>query len=67
MVGVVTVVERGRGVALKDNRAGRTSQGEITRLLHPLRGRKRKKKKHISRLGAIVDSDQTWQAISAEI
>lgn len=38
--GVAEVERRGGGAAaLKDNRAGRTSQGETSRLLHPLAGR----------------------------
>lgn len=49
----------GNKEGLEDNRAGRASRGEITRLLHPLRGRER--------LGAFVDPGQTCQAISPEI
>lgn len=54
----------GGGAALKDNRAGRTSLGETSRLLHPLAERE---ENTAAAPGPIVGPDQTWQPISAEI
>lgn len=54
----------GGGTAFKDNRAGRTSQGETSLLLHPLAERE---ENTAATRGPIVGPDQTWQPISAKI